>query len=614
MSEEPTTVTSCTDTPEDAIQCVVYAAKSTEDKRGSIPDQLKECREAIERDPDRRIVCEYTDEAFSAFTENPGPGLLEAMQRVGDLARGGGVAELWAQHSDRLARGDGKSARHAVEIALWALKRDVRVRTVQDPDTFRDLLYAVVTGQRNHEDSRRKGLAVAAGRRRTAVRGDYLGYKPDGYRVAVEIDQRGQVIKRLAIDSEREAVIKFIFRMALRGQDCAAIARAANDAGWLTKPLFRNKTPQPWNSGRVRSLLKNPRYAGLSVVKGEVVASGHWPAYITPRQYATLQARRAQRAHMKPPRQLETYLLSRLASCGTCGKPLLACTQQQRNDGTFDRRYVCASRDRGRHGRCGAPQMSAALIEAMFVAGLASFMHDGEPQPREENDLARAPLPAPSVSAVERQQVIDAVLSADRQRIDTTLASIIDRRAPELVLLRRRAASRGRGLDDDPLRAFSAWAEEEQVGRTDATRKETRALNRVLRGWFASVAVTMDETSVTINAVRRSPSGEPLPQGHAAAHFDLQSWMRFSPQAAWLRRPYGPWSDAEILGALQAWADTWGRSPRAPEWTNTETGRPCTQTVLAHFKTWTRALEQAGLKPATYSEPAKALKAFKLEE
>src|SRR5207245_819780 len=102
-------------------------------------------------------VDEYQDEACSAFTGNRGPGLLQAMQHSEELARDGGLVELWAQHSDRLARGDGRSARHVVEIALWALKRGVVVRTVQDPDTFRDLLYAVVTGQRNNEDSRRKG-------------------------------------------------------------------------------------------------------------------------------------------------------------------------------------------------------------------------------------------------------------------------------------------------------------------------------------------------------------------------------------------------------------------------------------------------------------------------
>ena len=37
------------------------------------------------------------------------------------------------------------------------------MRTLQDPDTFRDLLYAVVTGQRNNEDSKRKAIASQAG-------------------------------------------------------------------------------------------------------------------------------------------------------------------------------------------------------------------------------------------------------------------------------------------------------------------------------------------------------------------------------------------------------------------------------------------------------------------
>ncbi len=157
------------DTP--AVSCVVYAAKSTEDRRGSIPDQLQACRAAIGREPGRSVIAEYSDEAVSAFTRSRGEGLSEAMRHVEELARDGGAAELWALHSDRLARGDGRAARHAVEIALWALKKDVAVRTVQDPETFRDLLYAVVTGQRNHEDSRRKGLASAAGRRRAVERG-----------------------------------------------------------------------------------------------------------------------------------------------------------------------------------------------------------------------------------------------------------------------------------------------------------------------------------------------------------------------------------------------------------------------------------------------------------
>jgi DNA invertase Pin-like site-specific DNA recombinase len=57
-------------------------------------------------------------------------------------------------------------------------RRRVVTTTAQDLETFHDLLYAVVTDQRNHEDSRRKGAAMTAGRRRAAARGDYIGYRP----------------------------------------------------------------------------------------------------------------------------------------------------------------------------------------------------------------------------------------------------------------------------------------------------------------------------------------------------------------------------------------------------------------------------------------------------
>jgi hypothetical protein len=35
--------------PSGEIPCILYAAKSTEDRRGSIPDQLLECRAASAR-------------------------------------------------------------------------------------------------------------------------------------------------------------------------------------------------------------------------------------------------------------------------------------------------------------------------------------------------------------------------------------------------------------------------------------------------------------------------------------------------------------------------------------------------------------------------------------
>lgn len=129
------------------VPCVLYAAKSNEDVHGSLTTQLDDCRRGVADAGDREIVAEFCDEAVSAFKRSRGPGLAETLRETEALASEHGEAELWVQHSDRLARGDGRMARHLVEIALWALKANVAVRSVEDPDTFRDLLSETSVGR-----------------------------------------------------------------------------------------------------------------------------------------------------------------------------------------------------------------------------------------------------------------------------------------------------------------------------------------------------------------------------------------------------------------------------------------------------------------------------------
>jgi len=76
------------------IHCVLYAANSTEDRRGSIPDQLRDCCDATERAGDRLIVAEYSDEARSAYHGDRGPGLVDALRQVEELAREHWTAEF----------------------------------------------------------------------------------------------------------------------------------------------------------------------------------------------------------------------------------------------------------------------------------------------------------------------------------------------------------------------------------------------------------------------------------------------------------------------------------------------------------------------------------------
>jgi DNA invertase Pin-like site-specific DNA recombinase len=578
------------------IACVIYAAKSTEDRRGSIPGQLRECREAVESAGGRMIVGEYSDEAFSAFLGSRGPDLAKAMRHAQELARDA-TAELWAQHSDRLARGDGRSARHAVEVALWALKNDVRVRTIQDPDTFRDLLYAVVTGQRNHEDSRRKGLASAAGRRRAVERGDYTGAKPDGYRRVVEVDASGAVMKRLDVDPARRPLIEMIFRMALRGKGTAAIARAINEAGWQTKPLIGWQRPKAWDVQSVLDVLNNPRYAGLAAHKGEVIARGNWPAYITDREYYRIKKRRSRPKPTKTSRKRETFLLARLGKCGICGSSLHCFTDEQRSDATFPRRYLCWSHKRGGNGspRCPSLPMDADLVEAMFASTIHRFLLEGEEDETMQAELAT--FEGAWVDSPKRQRVLDAVLSGDEAALDHALEALLARVAPEAMLLKRIAASSRMGRQLDLVRSVESWAADELASRTDSSRAKTRELNADLRTRFSRVSVAMDGRYVDIVAHRRASNSGRNDERRIDARFDRREAQRYLPLARRSRLLHRTWDDAEIIASLQDWAAANGRSPKCTDWARASWDRPSSITVRLRFGGWRKALRRAGLKP-----------------
>lgn len=127
-------------------QAIIYAAKSTEDKRGSISTQLADCRAFAEK-AGLTVIAEYADEAASAWSGDREPELAAALDRAERIG-----AALIVQHSDRLARGDARQARHLIEVYLWSLKAGVALRSVQDDSTFENLVMAVVMGERNTED------------------------------------------------------------------------------------------------------------------------------------------------------------------------------------------------------------------------------------------------------------------------------------------------------------------------------------------------------------------------------------------------------------------------------------------------------------------------------
>lgn len=536
------------------LPVVIYAAKSTEDVRGSMETQVADCRAAAEAEG-RHVVADYRDEAASAYTGDRGPQLRVALEHVGRLAAENGTAELWVQHSDRLARGDGKTARHVVEVALWALKANVRVRPVQDPDTFRDLLYAVVTGQRNHEDSARKAAATAAGLRRAAERGDWVGgILPDGYRVIRGVDDRGHVTRCVELDPQRSELWRFIWDSAVAGWSVDSIVLELDRRGLMTNPRKAGHRARKFDANRVRQALANPFYAALSVHKGEIVGRGHWPAYVSPddfRHAADQRSRRSGRDRRGPgrPRRADVeYLLSGLARCGECGLAMPGLTgrgaKNQRADGTFARRYVCQGHGReyprGHSLYCDVKPIDATLVDTAFAANLDRFLGDvggwreqlASTREAERQRLERA-VDRARTEAAEHERVAAKL----RARYDAAIGDGDDEKA-EIVLEtlagRRREAERAQArlaasvdalestIGEEPVDAmldFFNRLSDELSGRVEQTSGDVRRTNVALREFFDAVELTITEEGVrmlpilSVGAVERileDPSRWPL--------------------------------------------------------------------------------------------------------
>lgn len=282
------------------MKAILYAAKSTPDPRGSIPTQLEDCRAMATREG-WDVAGEYSEESASAWSGDRGPQLAAAIAHAEQIA----PAALLVQHSDRLARGDGRKARHLGEIYFWAIKADVELRSVQDDSTFTNPLLAFAMGERNAADSSRKSLAVAAGLKRRAERGLYTGRRPYGYSKAdglVVLEHEAEIVRR-------------IFGELIAGATLTAIARALVADGIPTAD-GRAK----WRQSTVAGIVHNPLYVGKLRHNGEVLDAAH-EAIVDQATYDRANAQLAARnVEGRGRRPKGAHLFTNgLLRCGNCG-------------------------------------------------------------------------------------------------------------------------------------------------------------------------------------------------------------------------------------------------------------------------------------------------------
>jgi site-specific DNA recombinase len=341
----------------DPIKAVIYAAKSTEDRNDSIPEQLDDCRDMAKTNG-WTIIAEFVDENFTAYSGNRGPGLAAAIQTAQHAASERQSVMLVAQHTSRFARGDGAAPgapKALVELYHEWARSNVKGRLVENDLAMSTSSAAAAQGEADHLESKRKSVSVKKGmRRRARDRGKLSGGpRPYAYR---------WLEKELEIVPAEVEVVRRLFQNSIDGVSQRALARQLNSEGVPTV------SGRPWGQATIARILANPIYRGRIRHAGEEYDGIH-EAIITPEVWeraAAVRSSQTRRSGGRWPKGSHVFV-NGLLKCGTCGSTLLPRTSPNRRGGLYQA-YVCDGRLRNGLDFCSQTPIDRAPIDEAMLA------------------------------------------------------------------------------------------------------------------------------------------------------------------------------------------------------------------------------------------------------
>lgn len=169
-------------------------------------------------------------------------------------------------------------------------------------------------------------------------------------------------------------VVREIVQRAGAGDAISTIAADLNERG-IPTPLGRE-----WHRGQVRKIAMSPAYAGKRVHKGELF-DAMWPALVTDEEHFAVVRRFADPDRPKTRPGRSRYLLSYLATCGECGRPLKGIAQ-----GTH-RKHALYSCERG-HSYARMDDMDAFVVGRWRELASGAGFRERLARQREAGDVA----------------------------------------------------------------------------------------------------------------------------------------------------------------------------------------------------------------------------------
>lgn len=296
--------------------CLIYTRVSRDDSgEGASNERQEEACRNLAAARQYEVVSVEADISISAYSGKTRPAwgrVLKAME-----AREVDVVIAW--HLDRLTR----SIRDLEDLIDLSEQTGVALTTVNgDLDLTNDsgrtvarILGAIARGEGERKSARQK----LANRQRAA---EGLTW-PSGFR-AFGYSLDGAVIEEEATHIREAAAL------ALSGEPMRAIARSWNEAG--LRSVHSKGDALGWTSRGVKSLLVNPRYAGIATYRGETLGVGQWKPLFDETTHARLKARLndpSRRTRSTGAGRTPETLLSGIATCIRCGETVNARTSNK---------------------------------------------------------------------------------------------------------------------------------------------------------------------------------------------------------------------------------------------------------------------------------------------
>lgn len=351
-------------TPRAGIYCRISSDPSGQAL--GVARQRKLCEELAEREG-WDVAAVFVDNDKSAYSGRVRPEYVNLI----DAIETGAIDAVVCWHPDRLHR----STLELEGFITLVERHGVQISTCQsgryDLSTPSGRGTAKIIGSVAQMESEHKSARIKARNQQKREQGVCVSA-----RAAFGYDS----IDRVTPDPIEAPIYLELVERTIAGASLRSLTKWLVDEGVPTHGQKNNfKDPKPWSSSSVKTMLLNPRYAGLLAqaapkpLNWKVIGEGNWEPLIdvaTHRRLVKILTDPKRRKN----RAARNYLLSGMVRCGRCGESFVSAGRKNK-DGSRRREMVCR-RDPG-SASCGRGKIVAEPLEVFvsdsLVVGLERF-------------------------------------------------------------------------------------------------------------------------------------------------------------------------------------------------------------------------------------------------